>query len=143
MGERLNKTGEIIEYEGAQILFNDFSGLKGQELADALKASTKVMLPKMASGKRDWLSVNVFNDCFFDEAATKIVMKVHKGTVGYFVAVADVGLSSIQSMAVKLADSLSGSKIPIKFADTVEEAKKWVVEVYKERMKQKAQLEKR
>jgi len=135
MGERLTKTAEIIEYEGVQILFNDFTGMKGREFADAFRANNKAMGPKMAM-KKDWLSVNVFSDCFVDEVATKAIIKVHKNMVGYFVAIADVGLSPMQAMAVKMADSFSGSTIPIKFADTVDEAKKWVVEIHKERMKQ-------
>ena len=41
MGERLTSTAEIIEYRGVQVLFNDFSGLKGQEIADAIKHATR------------------------------------------------------------------------------------------------------
>ncbi len=60
---------------------------------------------------------------------SSIYSGVHKDMVGYFVAIADVGLNPVQTMAVRLADSFSGSAIPIKFADTVDEGKKWVVEI--------------
>jgi len=136
MGEKLTETAEIIEYKGVQILFNDFSGLRGQELADALRASTKAMIPKVASGKKDWLSVNLFANCFLDAAAQKTLKKVHKAMAGSFVAIADVGLSHIQSMAIELAASLAGSAVPLTFPDTVDEAKEWVVEIHKKTKKQ-------
>jgi hypothetical protein len=135
MRERLTSTAEIIEYKGVQILFNDFSGLKGQEISDAIRACNKVMISKMASGKRDWLSINLFTNCFFDEAAQKALVKVHKAMVGFFVAIADVGLSRIQTIAIEIAASLAGSGVPLKFLDTVDEAKDWVVEVHQKTMK--------
>jgi hypothetical protein len=44
MGEKLTNTPEIIEHKGVQILFDNLSGLKGQELADALKAVSTAMI---------------------------------------------------------------------------------------------------
>ncbi len=130
MGERLTDKAEIIEYKGVQILFNDFSGLKGQELADAIKSSSKAMIPKVASGKKDWVSINLYTNCLFDAASQKALTKVHKAMIGYFVAIADVGLSHIQSIAIELAASLAGSAVPITFPNTVDEAKEWVVQTH-------------
>jgi 2',3'-cyclic-nucleotide 2'-phosphodiesterase (5'-nucleotidase family) len=109
--------------------------LKGKEIVEALRALNKIMVPKLASGKTDWLSINVFNNCVFDESATRALMKVHKSMVGFFVAIADVGLTPIQSAGMQLSDSLIGSAIPLKFADTVDEAKEWVVEVHRKTVK--------
>ena len=94
------------------------------------------MIPKVASGKKDWLSVNLFANCFFDAAAQKTLTKVHKAMAGFFVAIADVGLSHIQSIAIELAASLAGSAVPLTFPDTVDEAKEWVVEIHKKTKKQ-------
>ena len=73
--------------------------------------------------------------CFFDEAAHKTLIKVHKAVVGFFVAIADVGLSNIQTLAIDLAASLAGSAVPLKFPGTVDEAKDWVVEVHQKTMR--------
>ncbi len=61
----------------------------------------------------------------------------------YFVVITDLVLNPLQTIAARLADSFFGSAIPIKFADTVEEAKKWVVEVFKEKMRQAAKPSKK
>ncbi len=52
MGEKLTKTAEIIEHKGVQILLDNLSGLKGQELTDALKAVNTVMRPRNKKQKR-------------------------------------------------------------------------------------------
>jgi hypothetical protein len=136
MGEKLTKTAEIIEHKGVQILLNDFRGLQGQELADALKAISRAMLPRITS-RKDWLSVNDYTGCTFDEAATRALIRVHKGMTGFFLAIAEIGLRQIQKTSLELIHSVAQSDIPLSFPDTVEEGKDWVVEIYRQRAKKK------
>lgn len=136
MGEKLTKTAELIEHKGVQVLFNDFRGLQGQQLADALKDVSRAMLGRIAS-KKDWLSVNDYTGCVFDEAATKALIRVHKGMTGFFLAIAEVGLRQIQKTSVELIHSVAKSDIPLSFPDTVEEGKDWVVEIYRKHAKKK------
>lgn len=137
MGEKLTSTAEIIEHKGVQILFNDFTGLQGQELADALKAVSRAMLSRITS-RKDWLSVNDYTGCIFDEAATKALIRVHKGMRGFFLAIAEVGLRQIQKTSIELMHSVAQSNVPLSFPDTVEEGKDWVVEIYRQHAKDKA-----
>jgi hypothetical protein len=136
MSEKLTKTAEMIEYKGVQILFNDFKGLQGQELADALKAVSRAMLPRIES-RKDWLSVNDYTGCIFDEASTKALIRVHKGMTGFFLAIAEVGLRQIQKTSIELIHSVAKSDIPLSFPDTVEEGKDWVVEIFRQHSKHK------
>jgi hypothetical protein len=85
MGEKLTKTSEIIEHKGVQILLNDFSGLKGQEIGEAIKATSKAMIPKTAN-KRDWTCINIYRNCVFDAESQKTLMKIHKIMAGFFIA---------------------------------------------------------
>ena len=137
MDEKLTKTAEIIEYKGVQILFNDFKGLQGQGLADALKAVSRAMLPRITS-RKDWLSVNDYTDCIFDEAATKALIRVHKGMTGFFLAIAEVGLRQIQKTSIELIHSVAQSNVPLSFPDSVEEGKDWVVEIHRQHAKSKS-----
>jgi hypothetical protein len=137
MGDKLTKTGEIIEHKGVQILYNDFRGLKGQELADALKAISRAMISRITS-RKDWLSVNDYTGCVFDEAATKALIRVHKGMTGFFLAIAEVGLRQIQKTSIQLIHSVAKSDIPLSFPDTVEEGKDWVAEIYRKHATNKA-----
>jgi hypothetical protein len=136
MGEKLTKTAEIIEHKGVQILFNDFKGLQGQQLADALKEIARAMRPRIGS-RKDWLSVNDYTGCMFDEAATKALIRVQKGMTGFFLAIAEVGLSPIQRSSIELMHSLAKSDTPMSFPATVEEAKDWVVSVHREQTRKK------
>ena len=136
MGERLTETAEIIEHKGVKILFNDFSGLQGQKLANALKDVSRAMISRITS-RKDWLSVNDYTGCIFDEAATKALIRVHKGMTGFFLAIAEVGLRQIQKTSVELIHSVAKSDIPLSFPDTVEEGKDWLVEIYRRHAKKK------
>lgn len=136
MGEKLTATAEIIDHKGVQILLNDFSSLKGQELADALKAISQVMAPKIANTK-DWLSISLFTNCLFDEAATKVLIRVHKGMIDHFLAMAEVGLNPTQKKGLELVHSVAKSSVPLAFLDTLEEAKDWVIEVYRKNRSKK------
>ncbi len=137
MGEKLTETAEILEHKGVEILFNDFRGLQGQQLADALKAVSRAMLSRITS-RKDWLSVNDYTDCIFDEAATKALIRVHKGMTGFFLAIAEVGLRQIQKTSIELIHSVAQSDVPLNFPDSVEEGKDWVVEMYRQHAKNKA-----
>jgi len=136
MGEKLTETAEIIEHKGVKILFNDFSGLQGQKLANALKEVSRAMIARIAS-RKDWLSVNDYSGCIFDEAATKALIRVHKGMTGFFMAIAEVGLRQIQKTSIMLMHSVAKSDIPISFPDTLEEGKDWVVEIHKQHAKKR------
>ncbi len=130
MGEKLTKTAELIDHNGVEILFNDFRGLQGQELADALKAVSRAMLPRITT-RKNWVSVNDYTNCIFDEAATKALIRVHKGMTGFFLAIAEVGLTQIQKTSIELMHSVAKSDVPLRFPATVEEGKDWVVEIYR------------
>ncbi len=137
MGEKLTKTAEIIEHKGVQILFDNLSGLEGQELADALKAVSQAMISRIKH-KNDWVAVNLFTGCVFDEAATKVLIRVHKAMMPYFLAIAEVGLSPIQQSGIQLVHSVAKSNVPLRFLDSVEEAKDWVVSIHTDRTSTKS-----
>jgi len=137
MGEKLTKTAEIIEHKGVQIVFDNLSGLKGQELADALKAVSRAMVPKITH-KKDWVAVNLFTGCVFDEAATKVLIRVHNAMITSCMAIGEVGLSPIQKSGIELVHSVAKSKVPLKFLESVEEAKDWVVSVHREQTRKKS-----
>lgn len=133
MGEKITATAEIVTHKGAKILINDFGGLKGQELADALKSVSQAMAPKLVT-KQDWLSISLFTDCQFDESATKVMIRVHKAMIDRFLAMAEVGLNPTQKKGLELVHSVAKSNVPLGFFDTVDEAKDWAVEVYKKKI---------
>jgi len=137
MGEKLTKTAEIIEHKGVQVLVDNLSGLKGQELADALKAVNTVMRPR-AKGKKDWVAINLFTDCFFDDAAVKILIQIRSEMRHTFLAIAEVGASPLQRTSLELINTVAKSQVPFRTFDNVEEAKDWVVSVYAEQKNKKS-----
>jgi hypothetical protein len=137
MGEKLTNTAEIIEHKGVQILVDNLSGLKGQELADALKAVNTVMRPR-AKDKKDWVCVNVFTDCFFDEATTKILIRIRSEMRHTFLAIAEVGASPLQRSSLELINAVAKSEVPLRTFNSLEEAKDWVVSVHAEQTRKKS-----
>ena len=137
MGEKLTDTAEIIEHKGVQIVFHDLSGLKGRVLADALIDISQAMISKIKH-KNDWVAVNLFTDCTFDDTATKVLIRVHKAMMPYCMAIGEVGLSPIQQSGIQLVHSVAKSKVPLRFLDSVEEAKDWVVSIHKEQTLKKS-----
>ncbi len=137
MGEKLTDTAEIVEHKGVTILFDNLSGLKRQELANALKAVSMAMISK-AANKKDWVAVNLFTGCVLDEATTKVLIQIRKAMVPLFLAIADVGLNPTQKSMIELIQALAKSKVPLRYFDGVEEAKDWVVSVYAEQKTEKS-----
>ncbi len=136
MGEKLTNTAEIIEHKGVQILFDNLTGLKRQELVNALKAVSKAMTSKTPN-KKDWVAVNVFTGCVLTEPVIKILIRIRSAMMPFFLAIADVGLNPTQKYSIELIHELAKSKVPLKYFDTVEEAKEWVVSVYMEQKDKK------
>lgn len=139
MGQKLTRTGEVIEHRGAQILFNDFSGLSGHELTDALKEISRAMAPR-TTNKKDWLSIALFTGAKFDEHAAKILIKVHRSMADCYLAIAEVGMSAKDALAVQLVNTVAHSNVPIRFFDSIDEAKEWVVEVHGQKVSQKTSI---
>ncbi len=137
MGAKLTDTAEIIEHKGVQILFDNLSSLKRQELANALKAVSTAMISRTPE-KKDWVAVNLFTGCVLDEATTKILIRIRKAMVPFFLAIADVGLNPTQKASIELVHALAKSKVPLRYFDSVEEAKDWVVSVYTEQKSKKS-----
>jgi hypothetical protein len=137
MGQKISRTAEIIEHKGVQILLNDFTGLNGREIVDAIKENSRAMIDKTTPGRKDWLSVSVFTDCFFDDAALKALSRVREAMKPFFVAMAEVGMREVQKVGLDIAAKSSKTDIPYRFFDNVEEAKDWLVEMYTKHVSQK------
>ena len=82
--------------------------------------------------KNDWVAVNLFKGCVFDEASTKVLIRIRKAMIPFFVAIAEVGLSPIQKSSVELVNAVAKSKVPLRSLASVEEAKDWVVSIHSE-----------
>jgi hypothetical protein len=137
MGEKLTKTAEIIEHKGVQILLDNLSGLKGQELTDALKAVNTAMRPR-TKDKKDWVCVNIFTGCFLDETAVKMLIRIRTEMIRTFLAIAEVGVSPLQKSSLELINAVAKSEVPMRTFNGVEEAKDWVVSVYAEQTRKKS-----
>ncbi len=130
MEQKLGRTARIVQHKGVEILISDYSGLKGQELMEAMKNNTKIFAP-MVTGRRDCVIVSLLNDCLLNEDTLQYTMKMQKAMDGTFVANALVGLSPIQKAAVEITGALKKLSFEHKFFDSQEEAMDWAAEVYK------------
>lgn len=137
MGHRITRTAEIIEHKGVQILVNDFTGLTGREIADAIKENSRAMVSKTTPGRKDWLSVSIFIDCFLDDAALKALSRVREAMKPFFIAMAEVGMHEVQKVGLDIAAKSSKTDIPYQFFDNIDEAKDWLAEMYMKHMSQK------
>ncbi len=130
MEERLGRTAIIIHHKGVEIIVSDFTGLKGNELAEALKENTRAVAPK-TKNKKDWVIVNLFKDCLFDEGSIKYLSKIQKAMCGHFLASANVGLNDIQRMALDIPRALLHESLAVKHFDSEKEAFDWASEYAK------------
>ncbi len=130
MEEILGKTAKIIRHNGVEVIISDFTGLKGNELTEALKANTKAVAPR-TNIKRDWPTINIFRDCLFNEDSVKYLSKIQKAMYGHFIASANIGLSDIQKMALDIPRGLFRESFSVRHFDTEKEALDWVTQEYK------------
>ena len=136
MRQKITRTAEIIEYKGVKILVNDFSGLSGQEIVDAIKENSRAMIFKTTLGKKEWLNLSIFTDCHFDEAALKALSRVRLRMKPFFVAMAEVGMSDVQKLGLDMAASTSKTDIPYRVFSDADEAKDWLATMYSKHVKQ-------
>jgi hypothetical protein len=130
MGEKFGKKAETIQHKGVEIIVTDYSGLKGQELLEAMKENAKIIVPKV-TGRHDCLMVNLFIDCQLTDHSLKYIAKIQRAMDGTFVASALVGMSAIQRAGIEITGSISKSGFQTRFFDTPEEAMDWAAEEYK------------
>ena len=130
MGEMITRNAEMIEHKGVQIVKLEFVGMSGQELADGIKLASRAMIPKLTPGKREWLNITIFTDCFFNETALKALSNGMEGMSTSFIAVAVVGMHNIQQIGLDIAASSSKTEFLHRFFEDVDEAKDWLVTMH-------------
>lgn len=130
MEQKLGRTAKIVQHKGVEILISDYSGLKGQQLIDAMKDNTKIFAPRVI-GRRDCVVVSLLKDCLLNEDSLQYTIKMQKAMDGTFIANALVGLNPIQKAAIEITGALKKLSFEHKFFDSQEEAMDWAAEVYK------------
>ncbi len=125
--QNVGKEAKAIQHKGVEILVTDFSGLKGQDLLQAMKENTKAIVPKII-GRRDCVMVILFQNCLLNQDAIDYVTKLRKAMDGTFVATAIVGLSAIQKAGLQISNTLQKTNVATEFFDNEREAVDWVVE---------------
>jgi len=130
MEQKLGRTAKIVQHKGVEILISDYSGLKGQELIEAMKDNTKLFTPRVI-GRRDCVVVSLLKDCLLNEDSLQYTIKMQKAMDGAFIASALVGLNPIQKSAIEITGALKKLSFASKFFDSQEEAMDWIAEEYK------------
>lgn len=120
---------KITQYKSVQILFSDYSGLQGDQLAESILANIRAAAPIVEENPKNMRSLAVFTNCLFNDQAFKVLVKCAKAMAPDFVGNARVGLSPLQRSALGMADTLAQADYRAKDFDSVEEAQDWLASI--------------
>lgn len=108
-----------IEYKGTKILYIDYSGLSKEEYVKVIEEAKDELL-KQPPGSVVTLS-DVSNSCITEKVRDKF-KECEEQTRGISKAAAAAGATSVQRVMMRLA------RKDLFFANSLEEAKEWLVE---------------
>ena len=112
-----------IEHKGKQILFTDFSDLKGEECTTAVKGFEDFLANQ---GNHELLIYVDARNCDLDDIGFNIGLKVAKMVKPYIKKEAIIGITKGKDTLITLVNVFSD--IGIRPFDTMEEAIDWLVE---------------
>ena len=123
MIKEMNDRIRWIEHKGKQILFSDFSDLKGEECINAVKGFEDFLVNL---GKHDLLVYVDARNCDLDDVGFNVGRKVAKMVKPYIKKEAIIGITKGKDTLITLVNIFSD--LGIKSFNTMDEAIDWLVE---------------
>jgi hypothetical protein len=116
----MNERIEILQYKGKEIVYGDFTGLRGEDFRAVAEAHEA--LSAQCTGKELLHLINLTNSYLDGDLRKHAAEMLERLTAkGYTVKTASVGISGIQRII------LNAVKKDMHAAKTLEEAKEWLV----------------
>jgi len=113
-----------IEHRGKAILFADYSGINGSDLANVVNANQAAIIGMGKAGKSDLLVLTDVSNCLADDEAIEAFKSIAVAMRPYTRGSAIVGISGLRKFALEIVNLFS--KLETKPLDTVEKAKDWL-----------------
>jgi hypothetical protein len=125
MSDMANKRFTHVEHKGKRIIYADYSGLQGEDLALQVKENTAAGLALAAQGETRQLVLVDIRDCYINQDVVAALKDSASQVAPYVQASAVVGVEGLRKHLLEIVNKVSG--YGGKPFDTVEAAKDWLV----------------
>ena len=125
MGERINESMEWIEHQGKRIMYVDYRGLVGDEVARQVRENGEVIVEIGKKGDKNQLRLVDVRGGFATREIVAAFKEVGVAITPYTRATAVIGLSGGQKRLLSIYNRLTGRGA--RPFDDQEKAKDWLV----------------
>ena len=122
MNDIIEKRVKWIEYEGKEILCDDYTNLQGEELVETIEVLTNHLID---SGKKEILLLIDLNNSYTNKEVVNAFTEAGKRVRPVVKRTAVLGITGVKKVLLNVVNKLSS--IDANPFSTEEDAKKWLV----------------